>query len=216
MKDNSALNTQECNEIIGKLDDLRKILLNVQSSGLTEIPQEIKAMKESENFKQLISIFESVSFVINSLTDDMVTHNAGMANNLYSLAFEASDSSMVDSLRGLKSLQQSGALKVLIELSDVISFAYNALTDDMIQRIVATLSSFTEILMTQQTQEMFKSMTECVSDTVENFTKTPPKTGLRSMISLMRDPEIQKGVTLMAHLTRNFQQCLTKSHQEAE
>ncbi|MBF0563923.1 MAG: DUF1641 domain-containing protein [Nitrospirae bacterium] len=208
----NASNMLECRDLINKIDDLKTILLNLQSSGLDEVSGDIKKLKDSVDIKQLLGIFDSLSFVINSVSDGMVTHTAGMVNNLYGIACESADPSITESIKGLKYLQQSGALKVLIELSDILSFLHSALTDDMVKRVVSAFASIAEELMAPRIVDTLKSMSKCVFSTIDHFGASPPKTGLRSIISVMRDPDIQRGVIFMAHLTKNFQQCLIENH----
>ncbi|MHB8173702.1 MAG: DUF1641 domain-containing protein [Nitrospirota bacterium] len=153
-----------------------------------------------------------ISLMSNAVTEKMVERNAIMMGELLSIADEAADPSMLEALKDLKRLQTSGNLKALVEASDMLGVVFNAVTDTMVQRMASLLASFVEELASPQILDSMKGMTTCLSKTINEFAINPPKPGIKSLVTLMREPDVQMGMMFMATLAKNMRNCMIDSY----
>ncbi len=153
-----------------------------------------------------------ISFMSNSVTEKMVEHNAIMMGELLAIANEAADPCMLDAIRELKRLQKSGNLKTLSEASDMLAVISNAITDTMVQRMASLMASFVEELASPHILDSMRGMTTCLSKTINEFAVNPPKPGIKSLVSLMREPDVQMGMMFMATLAKNMRNCMINTY----
>ena len=160
----------------------------------------------------ILDVKKIISLMSNSVTEKMVEHNAIMMGELLAIADEAADPCMIESLRELKRLQKSGNLKTLAEASDMLAVISNAVTEGMIQNMASLLASFVEELAAPHILDSMKGMTTCLSKTINEFAVNPPKPGIKSLVSLMREPEVQMGMMFMATLAKNMRNCMINTY----
>ena len=165
-------------------------------------------MHETGALDSLMQSAQAISFLQNTMTESMVTKNASMMGELGNIANEAADPSMAEAMRDLKELQQSGNLKTLLEASYMVAFMTNVVSDSMVQRIATFISDFISEVSAPQVQDMLGNMTKCMSNTIKEFRKTPPQPGIKSLFSLMKDPDVQMGLMFMSHLAKNMHRCM--------
>lgn len=170
---------------------------------------ELHATGVLDSFMQTI---QAITFLKDSVTDPMVTKNASIIGELYNIANEAAEPAMAEAVRELKNLQESGNLKTLAEASYTLAFMYNSVTDSMVQRIASFLAAFVEEVSTPHAQDILRSLTKCLSKTIQQFATQPPQPGIRNLVSVMRDPEVQMGLMFMAALAKNMQQCMVETY----
>ena len=192
--------------------DLMEVAEEAASPEVLESLRELKKIHRSGNLKDLFDLTDSASFLLNSTTEKMLERNAAIAGELYHLASEAADPDMVEALRELKNLQKSGNLKTLAEASYMLSFMANAVTDSMVQRMATFLSSFVEEVSASHITDILRSSTTCISTTIQQFAKEPPKPGLMNLLATLRDPEVQVGMMFMATLAKNMHKCMIKTY----
>ncbi len=153
-----------------------------------------------------------ISLMSNSVTEKMVEHNAIMMGELLAIADEAADPCMLDAVRELKRLQKSGNLKTLSEASDMLAVISTAITDTMVQRMASLIAAFVEELASPHILDSMKGMTTCLSKTINEFATNPPKPGIKSLVSLMREPDVQMGMMFMATLAKNMRNCMINTY----
>ena len=179
----------------------------VQSFSAANAPAE--APKQDPAMSQ---VAEVISLMTNALTDRMVESNAAMMGELLNIASESADPCVADALRELKRLQKSGNLKILSEASDMVAFLSNAVTDTMVQRLTSLIAAFVEEVSTPNVQDSLRSMTKCMSMTVQEFSTNPPKPGMKTLFTSLRDPEVQMGMMFMTTLAKNMHKCMIDTY----
>jgi uncharacterized protein YjgD (DUF1641 family) len=200
------------------LDSLTKLHEDGTLDSFIETVQTISSMKDrsqDEAFNQgspMSTVTDVITFMTNSVNDKMLEHNAEMMGELLVIANEAADPCMVDAIRELKRLQKSGNLKTLSEASDMVAFMSNAVTDTMVQRLTTLIAAFVEEISTPHVQDSLISMTKCLSMTVQEFAVNPPKPGVKNMLKVMKDPEVQQGVIFMSTLAKNMHRCMIDTY----
>jgi uncharacterized protein YjgD (DUF1641 family) len=200
------------------LDSLTKLHEDGALDSFIETVQTISAMKDQSMdaaFKQgspMSTVTDVITFMTNSVNDKMIEHNAEMMGELLAIANEAADPCMVDAIREMKRLQKSGNLKTLSEASDMVAFMFNAVTDTMVQRLTTLIAAFVEEVSTPHVQDSLISMTKCLSMTVQEFAVNPPKPGVKNMLKVMKDPEVQQGVIFMSTLAKNMHRCMIDTY----
>jgi len=60
----------------------------------------------------------------------------------------------------------------------------------------------------KETQFMIKGMQKCMVKTMQEIIEKPPKPGLGKIFSVIRDPEVQKGILILTAFARNLSVCL--------
>lgn len=199
------------------LDSLTKLHENGALDSFIKTVQTISAVKDQSldaavKDSPMSTVADVVTFMTNSVNDKMIEHNAEMMGELLVIANEAADPCMVDAIREIKRLQNSGNLKTLSEVSDMVAFMFNAVTDTMVQRLTALVAAFVEEVSTPHVQDSLISMTKCLAMTVQEFAVNPPKPGLKSMLKVMKDPEVQQGVIFMSTLAKNMHRCMINTY----
>jgi uncharacterized protein YjgD (DUF1641 family) len=200
------------------LDSLTKLHEDGALDSFIETVQTISAMKDRSQdaaFNQgspMSTVTDVITFMTNSVNDKMIEHNTEMMGELLVMANEAADPCMVDAIRELKRLQKSGNLKTLSEASDMVAFMFNAVTDTMVQRLTTLIAAFVEEVSTPHVQDSLISMTKCLSMTVQEFAVNPPKPGVKNMLKVMKDPEVQQGVIFMSTLAKNMHRCMIDTY----
>jgi len=189
-------------ELAEKLSDPKTV------ESINHLLDRLVEVHETGALDSLMQSAQAVAFLQNTMTENMVTKNASMMGELMNVANEAADPSMAEAMRALKELQQSGNLKTLVEASYMIAFMTNVVSDSMVQRIATFISDFIAEVSAPQVQDMLAGMTNCMSNTIKEFRKSPPEPGVKSLISLMRDPEVQMGMMFMSHLAKNMHRCM--------
>ena len=56
-------------------------------------------------------------------------------------------------------------------------------------------------------------MTKCMSMTVQEFSTNPPKPGMKTLFTSLRDPEVQMGMMFMATLAKNMHRCMIDTYE---
>jgi len=196
--------------------DLMEVASEAASPEVLESLREMKKIHRSGNIKDLFDLTNSASFLLNSTTDKMLERNAAILGELYNIANEAADPDVAEAIRELKNLQKSGNLKILAQASDMVAFMSHAVTDSMVQRIATFASTFVEEVSTPHISDILRSTNKCLSRTVQQFAEQPPKPGLKNLLAVMRDPEVQVGIIFMATLAKNMQQCMLETYTGAE
>jgi uncharacterized protein YjgD (DUF1641 family) len=194
------------------LSDLMEVATEAASPEILESVRELKKIHRAGKLKDLFEITDTISFMFNSTTEKMMERNAVMMGELYNIANESADPALAEAVRELKNLQKSGNLKTLSEASYMLAFMANAVTDSMVQRMASFIATFVEEVSTPQVQDILKSTTKCLSTTVQQFAANPPKPGIMNLISVMRDPEVQKGMMFMAALAKNMHKCMIETY----
>jgi uncharacterized protein YjgD (DUF1641 family) len=190
--------------------NLMEVTAEAASPEILESIKELKNVYRSGKLRDLFEITDNISFMFNSTTEKMMERNAAMMGELYNIANEAADPEMVEAVRELKNLQKSGNLKTLSDASYMLAFMSNSVTGSMVQRIASFLAAFVEEVSTPQAQDILRSLTKSMSKTIQDFATQPPQPGIRSLISVMRDPEVQMGIMFMAALAKNMRQCMVE------
>jgi uncharacterized protein YjgD (DUF1641 family) len=190
------------------MSDLMEVAAEAASPEIKESLRELKQIHRSGKLRDLFDLTDNISFLLNSITEKMLERNAAMVGELYDIAAEVADPDMREAVRELKNLQKSGNLKILSEASYMIAFLSNSVTDSMVQRIASFGSAFVEEVSAAQLQDALKGMSKCLSITIEQFNATPPKPGLRNLLAVMKDPEVQTGMIFMATLAKNMHKCM--------
>jgi uncharacterized protein YjgD (DUF1641 family) len=194
------------------LSDLMEVSAEAASPELLESLKELKKIHRAGKLKDLFEVTDNISFMFNTITEKMLERNASVMGELYSIASEAADPAMIEAVRELKNLQKSGNLKTLAEASYMVSFLYNSVTESMVQRMASFMAMFVEEVMNQQVQDIVRSMIKCMTTTIKEFASNPPKPGMKSLFSIMRDPEVQTGMMFMATLAKNMQKCTVETY----
>ncbi len=194
------------------ISELMEVATETASPEIKNSIKELKAIYRTGKLKNLFDITDNISFAVNSTTEKMLERTASIAAELGNIANEAADQSMLEAIREIKRLQKTGTLKALVEASDMISFLSNAVTDSMVQRIAVFIGAFVEEVVTAQVQDILKSLTKCMHKTIREFAINPPKPGVRNLLSILRDPEVQLGMMFMATLSKNMQQCMVERY----
>lgn len=192
--------------------DMMDVAVEAASPEVLESLRELKKSHRSGNIKNLFDLTNSVSFLLNSTTEKMLERNAAILGELYNIANEAADPDMAEAVREIKNLQKSGNLKILAQASDMVAFMSHAVTDSMVQRIATFASAFVEEVSTPNINDILRSTNKCLSQTVQQFAEHPPKPGVKNLVSLMRDPEVQVGMMFMATLAKNMHQCMIQTY----
>ena len=204
----SQPNTAEA--LLQAVDSLTKLH---ESGALELLAQAAKTIPAAPVEDAAIADIKNViSFMSNSVTEKMVEHNAIMMGELLAIADEAADPCMLEAIRELKRLQKSGNLKTLSEASDMLAVISNAVTDTMVQRMASLMASFVEELASPHILDSMKGMTTCLSKTINEFATNPPKPGIKSLVALMREPEVQMGMMFMATLAKNMRNCMINTY----
>ncbi len=196
----------------GMAAEIGEITAEAASPEVLDSIRELKKFYRSGKLRDLFEVTDNISFIMNTISEKMMERNAEMMGELLNIAREAADPSMAEALRELKNLQKSGNLKTLAEASYMITFMANVVSDSMVQRMASFMAAFIEEVSTPQVQDILGGMTKCVSKTVREFAENPPKPGLRNVISLMKDPEVQMGLMFMANIARNMQKCMIEGY----
>ncbi|MDA8085337.1 MAG: DUF1641 domain-containing protein [Nitrospiraceae bacterium] len=210
MKD--GLTDQMVNKNATMASSLMEIASEAASPEVLETLRELKMIHRTGKLKDLFDLADTISFMLNSTTEKMLERNAAVMEKLYGLADEAAAPEMIEALKELKGLQQSGNLKTLAEASYMVSFMSNAVTDSMVQRMATFASSFVEEVSAPHVTDLLRSATKCIFLTTQQFSKQPPKPGLKNVVSTMRDPEVQMGLMFMATLAKNLHKCVLETY----
>lgn len=193
-------------ELTEKLSDPKTV------EALNHLLDRLIEVHETGALDSLMQSAQAISFMQQTMTDNMISKNADMMGELGNIAHEAADPSMAEAMRDLKELQKSGNLKTLLEASYMIAFMTNVISDTMVQRLASFLAAFIEEVSTPHVQDMLAGMTKCSLQTIKQFADKPSEPGIRNLISTMRDPEVQRGMIFMANLGKNMHQCMIKSY----
>ena len=190
---------------------LGEIAAEAASPEMLDSVKEFKKMHRSGKLKDLFDLSDTVSFMLSSTTEKMIERNSMIMEKLYAIADEAAAPETLEALKILKDLQRSGNLKSLADASHMIAFFSSAATDSMVQRMAAFASSFIEEVSVPDITDILRSSTKCILHTIAQFQHEPPKKGLGSVISTLRDPEVQQGMIFMATLAKNMQKCMLET-----
>ncbi len=193
-------------------ESLMEIASEAASPEIMASLKELKEIHRTGKLKDLFELTDNISFMLNSTTTKMVERNAAIMEELYSIANEAADPSMLEAVREIKNLQKSGNLKTLSEASYMLAFMTNAMTDSMVQRLASFTSAFVEEVATPHLTDIIRGTLSCMSKTVEEAKSDPPKPGFKALMSTMRDPEVQMGMQFMMRLARNLRHCLMAAY----
>ncbi|MBN2655268.1 MAG: hypothetical protein JXR79_09200 [Nitrospirae bacterium] len=191
---------------------LNEALIELSSPEMINSLRELKEVYRSGKLKDLFEMTDVVPLFLNTVTEKMLERNMSMVGTLLKIANEAADPDMIEAVREIKNLQKTGNLKLLSESSYLIGLVANVVTDSMVQRLVTVLSSFVEEVSTPQMQDILRSMTKCMTKTIQEFANTPPEPNLSNILSTMRDPEVRMGMMFMASMSKNMYQCLMENY----
>lgn len=198
------------------MSDLMEMTAEAASPELLDSLRELKKIHRAGKLKDLFEITDSISFMFNSTTEKIMARNAEIISELFNVADEAADPSMAEAVRELKNLQKSGNIKTLSDASYMLAFLFNSMTGSMVQRIASLIAAFVEEVSSAQVQDIMRSMTRCLSKTIEEFTQRPPKPGVRNLFAVMKDPEVQMGLMFMAGLAKNMHKCMIETYSGSE
>lgn len=174
--------------------------------------KELKEVYRSGKLKDISEVMDVIPLVLNTLTEKMLERNITMGASLLKIANEAADPEMIDAVREIKNLQKTGNLKILTESSYLVGLMANVVTDSMVQRLVSVLSAFVEEVSTPQMQNILRSTTKCMSQTIQEFSTEPPAPSISNLLSLMRDPEVRMGMLFMATMSKNMYKSLMETY----
>jgi len=192
--------------------ELIEIVSEAASPEIKESIRELKSIHRTGNLKDLFDITDTISFAANSTTEKMLERLASIISELGNIANEMAEHSMIEALRELKRLQKSGSLRALVEASDMINFLSNSVTESMVQRIAVFIAAFVEEVVTAQVQDIVKSLTNSMHQTIREFIIKPPKPGIKNLLNTLKDPEVQIGMIFMATFAKNIQKCILQQY----
>jgi len=197
-----------------KMEELANFLDHV--STLNEVLGKVAQLKDSGALDVLINFSYGAKSLRDALNDDAIQSIADMLSNMMVIAGSmktrqkeiedilANADALKDAVMRLKALKDSGTLDVLVNMSYALKSLRDALNDDAITNLGTTLSLIFDFLpkglefLNSVVRPPLSELVEALSgEEALKVLSKPENVTLGKLITLMKDPDIQRGLGVM-------------------
>lgn len=193
--------------------------LEAESAAIENAMETLLELEQSGSLDDLAEAANTVSLLADAMDDEMVTSMMGMGTTLA----EAGDGMATEgtvrmaesvgenaddldaALSKMVRLERDGTLDDLLEASNAVSLAADAMDDEMIVSVmgmVGDLGQAADGAAQTNAIRTFQAMTDAL-DEAADFEEAEP-VGMFGMLSKMRDPEVQQGLGFLMALAKAF------------
>ncbi|MFW5937470.1 MAG: DUF1641 domain-containing protein [Halanaeroarchaeum sp.] len=193
--------------------------LEEESAALENAMETMLELEQSGSLDDLADAANTISLVADAMDDEMVISAMDMGSTLA----EAGDGMATEgtvrmaesvgenaddlnaALEKMVQLEQDGTLDDLLEASNAISLAGDAIDDEMIVSLmgmVGDLGQAADGAAQTNAIRTFQAMTDAL-DEAADFEAAEP-VGMVGMLKMMRDPEVQQGMGFLLSLMKAF------------
>ncbi|MFB6070664.1 MAG: DUF1641 domain-containing protein [Halanaeroarchaeum sp.] len=193
--------------------------LEAESAAIENAMETMLELERSGTLDDLTDAANAISLAADAMDDEMVVSLVGMGSTLA----EAGDGLATDgtvrmaesvgenaddldaALSKMVELERDGTLDDLLEASNAISLAADAMDDEMIVSVmgmVGDLGQAADGAAQTNAIRTFQAMTDAL-DEAADFEEAEP-VGMLGMLSKMRDPEVQQGIGFLMALAKAF------------
>jgi len=193
--------------------------LEEESAALENAMETMLELEQSGSLDDLAEAANTISLMADAMDDEMVTSMMGMGTTLAeagdgmategtvrmaeSVGENADD--LDSALEKMVELEQDGTLDDLLEASNTISLAADAIDDEMIVSLmgmVGDLGQAADGAAQTNAVRSFQVMTDAL-DEAADFEEAEP-VGMVGMLKMMRNPEVQQGMGFLLSLMKAF------------
>ncbi len=187
-------------------------MVGEKSENLRKGVEKIDELERSGTLQSLKEMGDFVAGFNKGATDAMIERMAETVEKLAELTELTLNYNLKPLLDMSEAFINGGTLDVLVELANAVAAARKMFTDGLIDRVVNTGLSMIEALVSQMdVKEVIKSLNRSTMKTINEAQEEKyQKTGLLSLLSLAKDPEVMHGLKfvmlLSKHLTADIKQ----------
>lgn len=193
--------------------------LEDESAAIENAMSTMLELEQSGTLDDLAQAANAVSLMADALDDEMVVSLMGMGSTLAEAGDGMATDGTVrmaesvgenadelnDALEKMVELERDGTLDDLLQASNAISLAADALDDEMIvsmMSMVGDLGQAADGAAQTNAIRTFQAMTDAL-DEASDFEAAEP-VGMLGMVSKMRDPEVQQGIGFLLAIAKAF------------
>ncbi|WP_456465980.1 DUF1641 domain-containing protein [Persephonella sp.] len=202
MVERTASNFEKVVELIDKLNDPN------MAEAIDKLVKNAETLNKS--LENLIGTTTALSTMLNAFTDSMVEKMAGTAGEMGELMDEANRANIKDIVPYVGKMNAGNNMEALVDLVNAVGVMRNALTDSMVERLVALITDITVNLARFRVEEIGTAAFSSIEKASKEIEEHPPKLGISGLLKVMKDPEVQKGLIFALYLIKDLSKALAK------
>ncbi len=202
MVERTASNFEKVVELIDRLNDPQ------MAEAIDKLVKNAETLNKS--MENLIGAATALSTMLNAFTDSMVEKMAGTVGEMGELLDEVNRADVKGVIPYVGKMNTGNNMEALVDLVNAVGVMRNALTDSMVERLVALITDITVNLARFRVEEIGTAALSSIEKASKEIEEHPPKLGISGLLKVIRDPEVQKGLIFALYLIKDLSKALVK------
>ncbi len=202
MVERTASNFEKVVELIDRLNDPQ------MAETIDKLVKNAETLNKS--MENLIGAATALSTMLNAFTDSMVEKMAGTVGEMGELLDEVNRADVKGVIPYVGKMNTGNNMEALVDLVNAVGVMRNALTDSMVERLVALITDITVNLARFRVEEIGTAALSSIEKASKEIEEHPPKLGISGLLKVIKDPEVQKGLIFALYLIKDLSKALAK------